>query len=121
MNNRQETFEMILSEWDGINQGLQRVFREREDRNADAMMKQGIYLFIRLLYITNELEDAPHSLLPVPFPQLKIKPINLEERLEFIKKRPGLFHSYRQLSELMIELEKLYVKESIKKSSRSKS
>ena len=46
---------------------------------------------------------------------LEMKPVNLEERLGFIISRPTLFHSYRQLTELMVEQEKLYAKKNIVK------
>ncbi|WP_251554136.1 YpoC family protein [Neobacillus muris] len=120
MNNQQDTAKKILTEWGEMKQELEGFFRDRDQAKAETKMKQGISLLIHLLYITNGRDDYHHSQ-PALYPQFMIKPINLEERLEFIRKRPALFHSYRQLSELMIELEKLFVKQTIKKSSRTTS
>ncbi|WP_052352813.1 YpoC family protein [Neobacillus dielmonensis] len=122
MINRDETAaKRILKEWADMKHNLERLFRERDFKNVDAMMKQGIGLFIRFLYITNGQDDQPASRQPIPYQEFSVIPINLEERLEFVRNRPNLFHSYRQLSELMVELEKLFVIENIKKSSRTNS
>ena len=74
-------------------------------------MKKGIGLFLQFLFWSN---DRPISAIEsTPLNLLEIKPVNLEERLGFIISRPNLFHSYRQLSELMVEHEKLFAKNKI--------
>ncbi|MCD7033403.1 hypothetical protein LRR81_04105 [Metabacillus sp. GX 13764] len=48
--------------------------------------------------------------------ELKIKPVNARERLQFLLERPGRYHSIIQLQELFAELEKkIYKEEAAKK------
>ncbi len=47
--------------------------------------------------------------------KLKVQPVNFMERYSFIIKKPSNYHSYIQLAQLYIEIEKLYVKKMITK------
>ena len=76
-------------------------------------MEKGIGLFIQFLSWSNDSQLTLKNLNQLTL--LEIKPVNVEERLGFIISRPNLFHSYRQLSELMVEQEKLYAKKNIVK------
>jgi len=117
MDNRAETVSTILEEWESVKIRLDQLFRERDQKKAKEWMEKGIVLFIQFLYYTNEKASTPYD--SIPFHQFYFKPVNIEERLGFIMARPGLYHSYRQLSELMVEQEKLYAKRNIvKKTSR---
>lgn len=117
MDNPTENVSTLLKEWEDIKMRLEQLFRERDQTNAKGWMEKGIALFIQFLYYTNEESTALSD--SIPFQRFYFKPVNIEERLGFIIARPGLYHSYRQLSELMVEQEKLFVKKSItKKSSR---
>ncbi|MCM3766599.1 YpoC family protein [Neobacillus niacini] len=107
----------LLEEWKTVKIRLENNFRERNQQGTKELMEQGITLFIHFLHLTNESTAIEGE--PVPFGQFHFKPVNIEERLGFIQARPNLFHSFRQLSELMVEQEKQYVKKTIiKKSSR---
>jgi hypothetical protein len=107
----------LLEEWQAIKFELEEYFRDRNQQGAKVLMDQGINLFIRFLHLTNE--DISITRESIPFNEIPYKPVNVEERLSFIQSRPNLFHSFRQLSELMVEQEKQYVKKNItKKSSR---
>jgi len=111
MANQAETVSTILEEWKNVKIRLDQLFRERDQKKAKEWMEKGIALFIHLLNYTNEKASTPYD--SIPFHQLNFKPVNIEERLGFIMARPGLYHSYRQLSELMVEQEKLYAKRNI--------
>ncbi|MGG1675174.1 YpoC family protein [Neobacillus sp. NRS-1170] len=104
----------ILKEWKLIKGRLDELYCSRSLKETKEWMEKGIELFIQFIMITN---DRPFYQGPLQFDQLEIKPVNLEERLAFIKARPNLYHSYRQLSELMHEQEKHFVKKTIKKKS----
>ncbi|AZU63118.1 YpoC family protein [Neobacillus mesonae] len=120
MNDQSMTASDLLEEWNGMKAQLEDVFRKREQKNAKLLMEKGIALFNQFLNIANDLDVSIGKV--ISYDELDVKPVNLKERLEFIISRPHLYHSYRQLSELMIELQKLYVKnELIKKSSSRKS
>lgn len=108
-----ESIPQLIKEWKDIKDQLEILFRERDQQNAKKLMDQGINLFIQFISLSN---GFPASL-DKPFTpnQYDFKPVNVEERLGFIMYRPALYHSYRQLSELMVEQEKLYVKINILK------
>jgi hypothetical protein len=113
MDKRMESISCLLKEWKDIKNQLEALFRERKQQNIKPLMDQGISLFIQFLSMSNgypELVDKPF----IPN-QYEFKPVNVEERLGFIMSRPALFHSYRQLSELMVEQEKLFMRRSILK------
>ncbi|PLS03577.1 YpoC family protein [Neobacillus cucumis] len=117
MNNRLEAAAEILAEWEDIKGQLEPLFHARNLINTKEWVEKGINLFLQFLYLTNHDNSTPNQ--KISYHQLSFKPVNLEERLEFIQSRPGLYHSYRQLSELMNEQEKQFVKSNIvKKSSR---
>ena len=72
-----------------------------------------------LLSIVYWLNDKPvHSLneMQVNTNKLEVQPVNFMERYSFIIKKPSNYHSYIQLAQLYIEIEKLYVKKMITKS-----
>ncbi|MEH7272607.1 YpoC family protein [Neobacillus vireti] len=108
-----ENIPLLLAEWDRLRDELEILYRNRDQKNTLQGMKKGISLFIQLLYLTNDRQVKVTELEPIDF--IEIKPVNLDERLGFIIGRPKLFHSYRQLSELFIEQNKLYVKNNIVK------
>lgn len=110
----------LLQEWQTVKVQLEEQHRNRSQQEVIKLMKQGIHLFLQFLLKSNEREET--SLNDLNFSQLSLKPVNAAERIEFIKTRPALFHSFIQLSELMGELEKIYQKnQAIKKASRRKS
>jgi hypothetical protein len=119
MNNRREAAAAILGEWESIQSQLAPLFRARDQKNTKEWMKKGINLFLQFLYLTNNEIFLSSNGNKINYDQFLFKPVNLEERIDFIISRPGLYHSYRQLSELMHEQEKQFVKSNIvKKSSR---
>jgi hypothetical protein len=110
---------VLLADWKKVKEELEVLYRERDQKSTIDGMKKGISLFIQFLFWTNEQPINSSRSFSLEF--LEVKPVNLEERLGFIIARPNLFHSYRQLSELMTEQEKLYAKKNIlKKASKPK-
>lgn len=104
----------LFNYWKPLSKTLAQLFEKRDRLNVQKPMKQGIALFIQCLFWVNDL--------PVIFYEQTIrdndltwKPVNVIERLEFILHRPNFYHSFVQLNELMIELEKQY---HIKKASK---
>lgn len=108
-----ESIPHLIKEWRDIKDQLEILFRERDQQNVKKLMDQGINLFIQFISLSNGFPVSLDE--PYTPNQYEFKPVNVEERLGFIMSRPALYHSYRQLSELMIEQEKLYVKSNILK------
>jgi hypothetical protein len=103
----------LLSDWERIKVELETLYRNRDQKSTLQGMKKGIGLFIQFLYWSNDRQI--NSKEPISINQLVITPVNLDERLAYILSRPNLFHSYRQLSELMTEQAKQYAKKNIVK------
>lgn len=103
----------LLSDWERIKVELETLYRNRDQKSTLQEMKKGIGLFIQFLYWSNDRQI--NSKEPISINQLVITPVNLDERLAYILSRPNLFHSYRQLSELMTEQAKQYAKKNIVK------
>ncbi|MCL6571625.1 MAG: hypothetical protein K6T88_08060 [Bacillus sp. (in: Bacteria)] len=119
MDNQMEVASSLLNEWGRIDAQLEKSFSERDQKNVTDWMEKGIALFVHFLFLSNE-KSLPH-IEPIPFHEVDFKPINIVERLGFIISRPNLYHSYRQLAELMNEQEKLLAKRNIlKKASKPK-
>jgi hypothetical protein len=108
-----EAISRLLADWVHIKTELEVLYRNRDQKSTIQGMKKGIGLFIQFLCWGNEKEINLKDFEPLE--RLEIKPVNLDERLGFIIRRPNLYHSYRQLSELMVEQEKLYAKKNIVK------
>ncbi len=108
---------VLLTEWKAIELECQTLFSERKAKMTLEPMKEGLSLFFTLIYWIHkkpvELAEWEGKVNELP-----IKPVNVVERLAFIVRRPTLYHSFIQLSELFHELEKHYVKSTIKKSPR---
>jgi hypothetical protein len=114
-----ELFLPILQEEWGIQKRvLEDLHRKRLKNGIIEAMKKSLGLFLEYLYWNN---GKPVCLNNFPdFSDVKLRPVNLVERAEFIAARPGLYHSFVQLCELMIEMEKLAAKENVKKASNRK-
>jgi hypothetical protein len=105
--NPEKAIPFLLEEWNKLRTQLETFFSERDFSLVMVPMKQAIALFIEMLFWTNRQ--------PVHFPldhihKLDIKPVNIQERIEFILSRPKLYHSFAQVSELFIEQEKHFTK-----------
>lgn len=103
----------LLSDWERIKVELEGLYRNRDQKSTLQGMKKGIGLFIQFLYWSNDRQIISKE--PISINHLVITPVNLDERLAYILSRPNLFHSYRQLSELMTEQAKQYAKKNIVK------
>jgi hypothetical protein len=108
---------LILDNWSKVKPIIEEMHHQRKKAGIKEVMKNGISLFLQFLYWCN---GKPVFLKELPvFADISIKPVNLEERVGFIISRPGLYHSYVQLCELMIEQEKLFAKNKIIKKASS--
>lgn len=112
-----ENIKLLLEEWNELKTILEQLFKKRDSKNTLEAMKKGIDLYCKFLFWTN---DQPEQQIEPNVPLLlDYKPVNIEERLAFIYSRPNAYPSFRQLAELMVEQEKLYVKKNIiKKASK---
>ncbi|MBP2241341.1 hypothetical protein J2Z40_001903 [Cytobacillus eiseniae] len=99
----------LKEEWQNEKEKLERLFAERNYPQTIEPMKKGIGLFLQFVFWGNAM---PVNLTEgFSDEKLAVKPVNMEERISFIIQRPSLYHSFVQVSELIIEMEKQYVKQ----------
>lgn len=106
----EQTIPLIMNEWGQIKKELTIRFSNR-DHAVGELMKMGIALFYEVLFWSNNQPVVLHDQMYENF----IKPINSGERLKFILSRMNNYHSFVQLTELFIEMEKLFWKRQIMK------
>lgn len=102
----------ITEKWDGRKEHLTRLFQNRDKEAIVDPMDEAIKDFMRFLLLINGEDE---TILQEGLLGLEYKPINLDERLSFILKKPNQYHSFVQLNELYHELLKLYAKMKILK------
>lgn len=103
--NRNADVEKVLIEWNESKDELAIHFKNRDGEKALPLMERAIELFKQFILMTNGETKGLYAI-----EDCKIKPVNVEERLNFIVSRPNLFHSYIQLAELFAEQEKQFAK-----------
>ena len=103
----------MLNVWKNKHEDIAILFRNRNKQEAEGPM---ILFAAHLLSVVYWLNEQPvHSLneMQINTNKLKVQPVNFMERYSFIIKKPSNYHSYIQLAQLYIEIEKLYVKKMI--------
>lgn len=103
-NNR---ISQLLRRWEELKRLLAVHFENRETEKTLIPMEEGIEIFLNFLFLTNERQWNKDE---TSIYEFRWKPVNVLERISFIKRRPTLFHSYIQLSELITEQKKQYNK-----------
>lgn len=111
----EEAVKRLTGRWQSVKAGLDLLFKERRNKETKLLMIEGIALFIKLVFWTNEQPVRLKNIF-VELEQFPATPVNVRDRLEFIMARPAHYHAYIQLSELMVEQEKIfYIQTAIKK------
>jgi hypothetical protein len=104
------SLDSIFQQWERIGGECRGLFTSRTSQAALNLMIKGLSLLfcgifwfhhkpVNLSCWSNELKD------------MVIKPINAEERIDFIISRPASYPSYIQLDQLFKEFKKIYFKE----------
>lgn len=110
--NPKKTIPVILDDWKKLKASIEELFKVRNKAGILPKMQKGTGLFFQLLFWSN---DRPVNLKePISYDAMSYKPVNLGDRLAFILARPDLFPSYRLLSQLMVEQEKIFAKKFLK-------
>lgn len=104
---------VLLEKWKRIEGECGEFFAERKTKLTVEPMKEGISLFLTMLYWMHHQPVILQNWQQLVEP-LAIKPVNVIERLTFIRQRPASYHAFIQLSELFLELEKQYATSNIK-------
>lgn len=109
---------LILTRWSEVQRECQHFFKERKNKAAQHLMKEGSAIFLCALFWTNgqpvQLNEWARYT-----ESFSIKPVNLNERLQFILENPTLYPAFVQLGELFTEWNKQYAIYMMKKRLRS--
>ncbi|MED1566952.1 YpoC family protein [Bacillus paramycoides] len=114
-NELEKSIPAVLNTWKTKQDEIATLFRNRKKQEAEGPM---ILFAAHLLSVVYWLNEQPvHGLneMQVNTNKLEAQPVNFMERYSFIIKKPSNYHSYIQLAQLYIEIEKLHVKKIITK------
>jgi hypothetical protein len=106
---RDNAVKVVIDTWNKEKGTIFEQYKSR-DKSVQQNMKKGIALFYMLLFWSN---SVPVSLREwhLDCKELSLKPVNVEERVSFIKQNTKLYHSFVQLTELFQEQHKLVAKD----------
>jgi hypothetical protein len=99
---------IILEHWSITEPIISEFFQGRDRASAMKPMKQMTKLFLAFLFWANEQPVPNLKNIIAEIGELKIKPVNIEERITYILSAPNHYHAFIQLKELFIELKKKY-------------
>lgn len=105
----------VLDMWKEENEDISILFRDRKRKEARNPMIHFAAHLLSIVYWLNGQSVPGLKGMKNTFDELQVKPINFIERYSFIIEQPNHYHSYIQLEQLYVEVEKLYAKEIIKK------
>ncbi|MEN1935369.1 YpoC family protein [Paenibacillus sp. 102] len=105
----------VLDIWKEKKEDISIFFRDRKRKEARNPMIHFAAHFLSILYWLNGQPVPGLKNMKDKADELQIKPINFIERYSFIKEQPNHYHSYIQLEQLYVEIEKLYAKKIIQK------
>ncbi|WP_453995497.1 YpoC family protein [Bacillus nitroreducens] len=119
MDNIQEKrISNVIENWDARKDNLTHLFQNREKAEIINLMKDAIDDFYNFLFLMNGKQVPADREKQEFLARLDYKPINLEERLQFVLNKPHQYHSFVQLNVLYLELLKLYAKTKIMKNKK---
>ncbi|GAE25032.1 hypothetical protein JCM9140_1002 [Halalkalibacter wakoensis JCM 9140] len=101
---------MLFACWDKERPILEQYYKDRNPLAAKEKMNSMLALLIDALFWLNGRQVTNLTGLTSSVQSLLYKPVNVEERLEFILLQAGKYHSYVQLKSLFIEVRKLYAR-----------
>ncbi|MEK5442096.1 YpoC family protein [Fredinandcohnia sp. FSL W7-1320] len=98
----------IIEKWDTRKEHLTYCYRNRDNATVIEPMKEAVDDFLTFLCLINEKQFSSAENILDYSKEFDYKPINFEERISFILKKPHQYHSFVQLNELYHELLKLH-------------
>lgn len=99
---------IIFYKWNADEEQIMQLIANRNQKEALQPMKHHILSFIAALFWLNGQPVAGLNNLSECVKQLKIKPVNVEDRVAYLMSAPNHHHSFTQLKQLFIELKKKY-------------
>ncbi|MCH4567023.1 YpoC family protein [Bacillus sp. ES1-5] len=114
-NEIENSIPVLLNVWKSKHEDIATLFRNRNKQEAEGPMILFAAHLLSIVYWLNEQPVYSLNEMEAYTSKLEVQPVNFMERYSFIIKKPNNYHSYIQLAQLYIEIEKLYVKKMITK------
>ncbi|WP_338789338.1 YpoC family protein [Metabacillus sp. FJAT-53654] len=109
--NSEITVKAVIQQWKMLEPDLQISYAKRKPNlEVESVSIQSISLFLLALFWANNTPIKSLNVKEMMVSELKLKPVNCEERLLFILNKPTGYHSFIQLQQLFAELEKNFYK-----------
>ncbi len=108
--NTSDSIPLILMSWKAKESTLNELHELRDRKRAKEEMIPAIAWYLQMQFWMNGQPVRSITDWKRDMELLKWKPVNVDERLDFIVKKPDLFHSYIQLQQLFTESTKLFYK-----------
>lgn len=105
----------LFVQWKETIDELNELYSKRDRKAAKPVMIRMVAQLIQAIYWTNHVPVTNLEQLELHINQLHYKPVNISERIAFIRRDPDHFHSYNQLKALFEETEKMYYRSLTKK------
>lgn len=105
----------IIDMWEVTRPIIAHFFAKRDRKQALLPMKKMIMLFLAFLFWVNGQPVPQLTNITDFLKQLSIKPVNAEERINYVLTNPNHHHAFTQLEQLYIELQKKYAVANIKR------
>ncbi|WP_053073700.1 YpoC family protein [Bacillus sp. LL01] len=108
--NTSDSIPLILISWKAKQSTLNTLHENRDRRGAKEEMIPAIGWFLQMQFWMNGQPVRSINDWKRDIDSLKWTPINVDERFDFVLKKPELYHSFIQLQQLFTEGEKLFYK-----------
>ena len=101
---------VLLEWWTEEERTLTALFHERNTKEAKPIMVIMSAAFIDCLFWMNDKPVTGLTHLKQALIDIGFKPINCEERLDFVLQNSSQYHAFTQLRALFLEVKKIYAK-----------
>ncbi|MGM0834974.1 MAG: YpoC family protein [Bacillota bacterium] len=105
-----QTVPLLFHLWKEIEAKLNMLHEKRERSDVKAHVVGGIALLLQAIFWMNKLPVRSLADWEKEILQLHVIPVNIVERLDFVMKKPEMYHAFIQLQQLFTESSKLFYK-----------
>ncbi|MBM7619509.1 hypothetical protein JOC95_001358 [Bacillus tianshenii] len=105
-----QTVPLLFHLWKETEAKLNVLHEKRERSDVKGNIAGGIALLLQAIFWMNQLPVISLTDWEKEIRQLQAKPVNIVERLDFVMKKPDMYHAFIQLQQLFTETSKLFYK-----------
>ena len=105
-----ETVPLLFNLWKDREANLNMLHEQRDRSGVKEQVVGGIALLLQAICWINQVPVRSLTGWQKEMQQLPVVPVNMVERLDFVMKKPEMYHSFIQLQQLFTESGKLFYK-----------